>query len=55
MNYRPRLLDRRFVNTLLAGAVAWPVSGTIPLLVSKKHDLQEFLAALASVNIREFP
>jgi hypothetical protein len=46
MNYRPRLLDRRFVNALLAGAVAWPVSATVPLLVSKQHDLQESLQHL---------
>ena len=46
MNNRPRLLDRRFVNALLAGAVAWPVSGTVPLLVSKQHDLQESLQHL---------
>ena len=47
MNYRPRLLDRRFVNALLAGAVAWPVSGTVPLLVSKKQpDLQDSLQHL---------
>ena len=46
MNYRPRLLDRRFVNALLAGAVAWPVSGTVPLLVSKQHDLQDSLQHL---------
>ena len=55
MNDQSRFLDRRFVNALLASAIAWPVSGAVPLLVSKQHDLQEILAALASVAIRKSP
>ena len=56
MNDQPRRLDRRFVNMFLADAIAWAVSGTIPLLVSKKNNLiSRIPAALASVNIREFP
>ena len=41
MNYRPRLLNRRFVNSLLAGAVAWPASGIVPSLASEQPCLQE--------------
>ena len=38
MTSRAAPLTRRFVNALLAGAIAWPASATVPSLVPKQHD-----------------
>jgi hypothetical protein len=52
MNKRPRPLTRRSVNALLAGAIAWPASGTVPVLVPKQPDPQGSLQRLLASMFR---
>jgi hypothetical protein len=46
MNNRTRPFTRRFVNALLAIALAWPASGTVPSLMPKQADPQDPLQRL---------